>query len=64
MKIKGPLQSEKASGMIGPRITFSERKSGQQARFQKSQKDAESAAQIVQRGKFENASLSCRNIEY
>ncbi len=64
MKIKGPLQSQNASGMIGPRITFSKRSSGQQARFQKKQKDAKSAAQLSQRGKFENASLSCRFFEY
>ena len=64
MKIKAPLQSEAASGMIGPRITFSKRKSGQQARFQKGQKDARSASQISQREKFENASFSCRYREY
>ncbi len=64
MKVKGPLQSLAASGIIGPRITFSKRKSGQQARFQRGQKDAESAAQLTQRGKFDNASLSCRFIEF
>ncbi len=64
MKVKGPLQSLEASGMIGPRITFSKRDSGQQARFQKSQKDAETPAQIIQRAKFENASLACRFKEY
>lgn len=38
-KIKGPLYSVRASGMIGERLTFSHRASGQQARFQKKQTD-------------------------
>lgn len=37
-KITGPLLSKTASGKIGERLTFSQRKSGQQARFQKAQK--------------------------
>ncbi len=37
-KVTGPLFSEKASGLIGERLVFSQRKSGQQARFQKAQK--------------------------
>jgi len=36
-KIKGPLMSVSAQGTIGERLTFSERKSGQQVRFQKAQ---------------------------
>ena len=64
MKILGPLQSLEARGTVGPRITFSKRKSGQQARYQKSQKDAESPNQLIQRAKFQNASLACRNMEF
>ena len=66
MKILGPLQSIEARGTItiGPRITFSKRKSGQQARYQKSQKDVRSSGQLLQRAKFNSASLSCRYMDY
>ena len=37
-KITGPLMSAEASGLIGERLTFSNRKSGRQVRFQKAQK--------------------------
>jgi CRISPR/Cas system-associated endonuclease Cas1 len=64
MKIIGPLQSEKASGTIKDVLTFSSRKTGQQARFQRKQKDTNSATQQAQRKKFLNASIACRNMEY
>ena len=64
MKVETPLQSLEASGMVGPRITFSKRKSDQQVRFQRKQKDAKSNSQITQRQKFLNASLSCRYMAY
>ena len=37
-KVRGPLLSKFCSGSIGDRLTFSVRKSGQQARFQRAQK--------------------------
>ena len=52
-KIEGPLFSQEASGSMGPRLTFSQRKTGQQVRFQKKQKDHNTASQTVQRGFFE-----------
>ena len=51
-KIIGPLFSNTASGSIGPRLTFSVRKSGQQARFQSPQKDVVTVKRTVQREKF------------
>jgi hypothetical protein len=64
MKITGPLLSQKAHGTVGDILTFSHRKEGQLARFQKKQKDVLSPARIIQRQKFENASLACRFFEY
>ena len=51
-KLSGPLLSVKASGSVGERLTFSERKSGSQARFQKAQKDVITAKRTTQRGYF------------
>ena len=51
-KIKGPLLSNEASGSIGPRLAFSQRKSGQQVRHQKAQKDLTTAGRTVQRDYF------------
>jgi len=51
-KITGPLLSQEARGSIGPRLTFSVRKSGQQARFQSPQKDVVTVKRTVQREKF------------
>ena len=49
VKVTAPLLSEKASGSVGVFLTFSERKSGSQVRFQKKQKDRQSEAQQDQR---------------
>ena len=51
-KIKGPLLSNLASGSIGPRLTFSQRTSGQQARFQKAQVDVITTDRTTQRDYF------------
>ena len=51
-KVKSPLFSLSASGMIGPRLTFSERKSGSQVRIQKAQKDRITPARTAQREKY------------
>jgi hypothetical protein len=55
MKIKGPLLSNLASGSIGPHLTFSQRKSGQQARYQKAQVDVITSARTTQRSYFDEA---------
>lgn len=52
MKIFGPLHSNSASGTFGGLLTFSERKSGSQVRFQKKQNDVITSARIAQRSKF------------
>lgn len=57
-KITGPLFSQEASGSMGPRLTFSHRKSGQQVRFQKKQKDYNTADQATQRNYFELGSTA------
>jgi hypothetical protein len=51
-KLTGPLMSNTASGTLGPRLTFSQRKSGQQVRFQKKQKDVITDLRTAQREKF------------
>jgi len=54
MKINGPLFSLKASGSVGPRLTFSQRKSGPQARIQKKNTDANTSGQQTERGYFDD----------
>ena len=51
-KLKGPLFSNEASGSMGPRLTFSQRKSGQQVRFQKAQVDVITTDRTTQRDYF------------
>jgi len=54
-KIAGPLLSMAASGSMGPRLTFSQRKSGQQVRFQRTQTDIVTSARATQRDYFKSA---------
>ena len=51
-KLTGPLYSQEASGSFGPRLTFSQRKSGQQVRFQRAQPDVTTSGRTVQRNYF------------
>lgn len=51
-KLRGPLMSQNASGTIGPRMTFSNRKSGAQVRIQNAQKDKKSLSQLSNRGLY------------
>lgn len=55
VKIKGPLFSNLASGSINNRLTFSQRSSGQQARYQKAQVDVVTSARTTQREYFDEA---------
>ena len=57
-KIKGPLLSLTASGKIAERLVFSLRKSGQQVRFQRGQKDVITVARLNQRGVYSAAVLA------
>jgi len=52
VKIKHPLLSAEASGMIGPRLTYSKRASGQQVRIQKAQADVITDGRTAQRNFF------------
>lgn len=52
MKVFGPLHSDSASGTLGGLLTFSERKSGSQVRFQKKQSDKITSLRTAQREKF------------
>ena len=54
-KITGPLLSFTASGSIAKRLTFSQRNSGQQVRFQRSQKDYSNAGRATARQNYKNA---------
>jgi len=51
-KLYRPLLSESASGTIAKNLTFSERGSGSQVRWQKKQKDVLTEAREAQREKF------------
>lgn len=64
MKVQGPLFSHEASGTIGGILTYSKRQSGQQVRYQKKQKDANTILQGAQRFKFLKASTACRFMDY
>jgi hypothetical protein len=59
-KLTGPLMSEAASGSIAGFLTFSERKSGSQVRWQRKQEDVVTAPRIEQRAIFLLASQNCR----
>ena len=52
MKIFGPMHSDSARGTFGNLLTFSERKSGSQFRFQKKQADKITTLRTAQRAKF------------
>lgn len=52
MKIIGALHSDSASGTFGGLLTFSERKSGSQVRFQRKQKDVSTSLRVAQRARF------------
>jgi hypothetical protein len=64
MKVIGPLFSQKAHGTVGDILTFSKRREGQLARYQRKQKDVLTAPRAEQRQKFQNASFACRFFEY
>jgi len=55
VKIRGPLHSVSASGSVAGNLTFSQRKSGQQARWQKKQKDYVNPARANVRSLYSNA---------
>lgn len=59
MKVSAPLLSESASGSVGPFLTFSKRKSGQQVRFQTRQHYPATADQATQRAAFAKARCAC-----
>lgn len=54
-KILGPLHSISAAGSFGPRLTFSNRKSGQQCRIQKAQVYTPNTAQQTAREAYATA---------
>ena len=64
MKAKGPLLSKEARGTAADVLTFSKRSTGQQVRFQRKQKDANTASQANQREKFLNASYACSFFDF
>ena len=54
-KLIGPIHSETASGSIGEALTYSQRKSGAQVRYQRKQKDVITTLRTAQRLKFQMA---------
>jgi len=51
-KLTGPLHSETAQGSVGESLTYSNRKSGPQVRYQRKQKDVITSKRTTQRSKF------------
>jgi hypothetical protein len=64
MKVIGPLHSQEAHGTLGDVLTFSKKKVGQLARYQRKQRDVLTISRTEQRQKFQNASFGCRFLEY
>jgi len=62
-KLYKPLMSATAHGTIAGNLTFSERKSGSQVRWQKKQNDVETSARTAQRAKFSDALASWKILE-
>jgi len=54
-KLKGPLFSLSASGALGPRLTYSMRRSGAQVRRQQANTNPNTAGQAVERGYYTDA---------
>jgi hypothetical protein len=54
-KIVGPLMSQEAHGLVGARLTFSKKKTGQQVRFQRSNIDLNSFDQKTNRAVYQDA---------
>ena len=57
-KLTGPLFSLQAGGSIGPRLTYSQRKSGAQVRVQKAQLDVITADRSTERGYFQDSATA------
>lgn len=52
VKLNGPLLSLNAGGSIAKELTYSQRRSGSQVRFQKKQADVTTTDRTTQRGYF------------
>jgi hypothetical protein len=63
-KLISPLFSLTARGTVGGVLTFSERKTGSQVRYQKKQKDVQSTARSIQRSRFISAKDSYNSLDY
>jgi len=55
--------SARASGQIGERLVFSDRRSGQQARFQKAQKDVITSDRSVHRANYSAAVAAWNDLD-
>ena len=62
-KTNGPLISSTASGAIGQRLVFSQRRSGQQARFQKAQKDVITSDRTIHRSNYSAAVAAWNDLD-
>jgi hypothetical protein len=62
VRITGPLFSLKASGELKENVTYSERITGPQVRFQRKQKDIGSEAQLLQREKYSKGVILWRSM--
>src|SRR3990172_670125 len=62
-KVTGPLMSNVASGKIGERLVFSKRRSGQQVRFQRAQKDVITVDRTTQRALYAAAVAAWNSLD-
>lgn len=63
-KCNFPLFSFSASGKLKNRLTFSQRSSGQQVRFQRAQKDVSTSAREEQRDLYKTAVAAWNALSY
>ncbi len=61
-KLEGPLFSLNASGSVGPRLTYSKRKSGPQVRLQKAQLDVVTTPRTTERDYFIEAAAAWQTL--
>jgi len=63
-KITGPLMSSTASGSIAETLTFSKKRTGQQVRIQRKQKDVITPARTAQRNLYSEALSEWRSFSF
>ena len=63
VKLNGPLHSDGASGSVGRSLTYSQRKSGSQVRYQRKQKDVITAKRTPYRLSYSAAVAAWNDLD-